>query len=289
MPSITDSDETDQLLNQQRRDRHEQCNAMSATQMLTAATIQRSVKEAMRETLSELKDDILAPMAQRIMNLEEGVDKIEKRIETESTTKRTEPKQHDSEIARLNKQIETISQEMKKLPTQLKTTTTPEKNNNLVIVGNDEEEGENTHAKIEALARTLKCELTYFQASRLGSTTKRQAGTSGNKSRSRPILVQFATTWERRKLYACREKIRSSEDTNLQKIFISEDLSKEQAAVFFLARKSKKLKLVFNAWTYQGTVHISRESKGTPIPISTKQDLLEQVPELKTGDQLTLN
>ena len=145
MPSITDSDETDQPLNQQRRDRHdEQCNAMPATQMLTAATIQRSVKEAMRETLSELKDDILAPMAQRIMNLEERVDKIEKKIETESTTKRTEPKRHDSEIARLNKQIETTTQEMKKLPTQLKTTTTPEKNNNLVIVGIDEEEGENT-------------------------------------------------------------------------------------------------------------------------------------------------
>ena len=52
----------------------------------------------MKETLSELKDDILAPMAQRIMNLEERVDKIEKRIETESTTKRTEQKQHYSEI-----------------------------------------------------------------------------------------------------------------------------------------------------------------------------------------------
>ena len=206
MPSRTDSDETDQPMNQQRRDRHEQCSAMSATQMLTAATIQRSVKEAMRETLSELKDDILAPMAQRIMNLEERVEKLEKRIETESTTKRTEPKKHDSEIARLNKQIETISQEMKKLPTQLTTTTTPEKNSNLVIVGIDEEEDENTHTKIEALAQKLKCELTYFQASRLGSTTKRQAGTSGNKSRSRPILVRFATTWERRKLYACREK-----------------------------------------------------------------------------------
>ena len=178
---------------------------------------------------------------------------------------------------------------MKKLSTQLKTTTTPEKNNNLVIVGIDEEEGENMHAKIEALARTLKCELTYFQASRLGSTTKRQAGTSGNKSRSRPILGWFATTWERRKLYACREKIRSSQDTNLQKIFINEDLSKEQAAVFFLAQKAKKLKLVYNAWTYQRTVHISRESKGTPIPLTTKQDLLEQVPELKTGDQLTSN
>ena len=34
MPSITDSDETDQPLNQQHRDIHEQCNAMPATQML---------------------------------------------------------------------------------------------------------------------------------------------------------------------------------------------------------------------------------------------------------------
>ena len=209
-------------------------------------------------------------MAQRIMNIEERVDTIEKKIETESTMKRTELKQHDSELERINKQIEKINQEMKKLRTQLKTSTTMLENNNLVIVGIKEEEDENTHAKFEELARTLQCELTYFQASRLGSTTKNRAGTSGNKSWSRPILVWFVTTWERRKLYACREKIQSSQDTNLQKIFANEDLSKELSAMFYLAQKTKKSKLIHNAWMYQGTVHISKESKGTPTPNSNE-------------------
>ena len=95
--------------------------------------------------LSELKDDILAPVAQRIINLDEWVETAEKKIETEST----ELKQHNSGIACLNTQIKKISQEMKKLPTQLKTTTTPKKIKNLVIA--EVEKDKNTHAKIEEL------------------------------------------------------------------------------------------------------------------------------------------
>ena len=49
MPSITDSDETDQPLNQQHRDRHEQCNAMPATQMLANGSDHTTLRQRSHE------------------------------------------------------------------------------------------------------------------------------------------------------------------------------------------------------------------------------------------------
>ena len=49
MPSITDSDETDQPLNQQHRDIHEQCNAMPATEMLANSSDHTMLRQRSHE------------------------------------------------------------------------------------------------------------------------------------------------------------------------------------------------------------------------------------------------
>ena len=249
-------------------------------------SIQQTIKDVMRESINELKNDILAPLAQRIIYMEDRIDKIEDKMESASTKTAQQNKeaqkknrQHDSEIKRLNDQIEKISQELRQLPSQAKAvpSLSPEKLNNLVIAGVEEEEGEDISKKIVELANKLQCELTYFHASRLGQKSR----TNEKKRGPRPILVRFATAWERRKLFACREKLKNTEDQSLKRIFINDDLDKEQSAIYFMARKAKKQKLIYSTWIYQGTVHIAKENKGTPITIRTRKELTEHVPEIE--------
>ena len=249
-------------------------------------SIQQTIKDVMRESIKDLKNDILAPLAQRIIDIEERVEKIENKMESANTKTAQQNKeaqkrnrQNDSEINRLNDQIERISQELRQLPSQPKTVpSSPEKINNLVIAGVDEEEGEDVNKKVVELANKLKCELTYFHASRLGQNSR----TNENKKRGpRPILVRFATVWERRKLFACREKLKNTEDQSLKQIFINDDLDKEQSTIYYMARKAKKQKLIYSTWIYQGTVHIAKENKGTPIIIRTRKELTEHIPEIE--------
>ena len=71
--------------------------------------------------------------------------------------------------------------------------------------------------------------------------------------RHRPILVTFDNLWDRRKLFAARIKLKSKGYTN---VYINEDLTKNQATIFFLARKAKMEKLITNTWTSNGSVTI---------------------------------
>lgn len=70
--------------------------------------------------------------------------------------------------------------------------------------------------------------------------------------------VQFSTFWDRNAVYKARTKLSSAN----RGIFINENLTSEQAKIFYLARAAKKQKLIHNAWTKDGITFISKVING---------------------------
>ena len=149
--------------------------------------------------------------------------------------------------------------------------------NNLVIAGlkeptghaeDESEEPEDIKAQVMTLAASLKCSISSnFQVHRLGSKRKS----------ARPVLVEFANQWDRRKLFVASRGT-AIKDAGLKNIFVNEDLDKKQAALYFLTRQAKKLNLIKSTWTFGGIVNIS--VAGETVQLDSEQHLRQLVPSL---------
>ena len=104
-----------------------------------------------------------------------------------------------------------------------------------------------------------------FQAKRVG-----QKNNNANDKLKRPILVSFNNCWDRKKLYMARMKLRSA---GLNKVFINEDLTKNQSELFFHARKAKQNKRVHNTWTNNGSVFIRLKKDTEEMILKSVEDL----------------
>ena len=117
------------------------------------------------------------------------------------------------------------------------------------------------------LADKMACDIGAFKAKRIGK----------EGSKPRPILVEFNSIWDRRKMYASRIKMSKTDD--LKSIYMNEDLEKTQAEIFYLARRAKKDKLIRNTWTYGGITYILKDSD-VPVAITSTTQLRHIVPGL---------
>ena len=81
---------------------------------------------------------------------------------------------------------------------------------------------------MSVLLQDIGINVSQFQATRMGKE---------NKDKRRPILVEFANIWDRRRVHAARTKLKSR---GYKGIYINEDLTKEQAEIFYYARQAKK-------------------------------------------------
>ena len=234
-----------------------------------------------------MREEILKPLATKIFDLKSRVDKVETTANKEKTNFNNAIKTHrdetKSEITSLENKIKEIDDEMQILQSDLRNagkTSQPikidiykivqnPKFNNLVIAGLPEQDTENLATEITKLAKSLDATISpNFQAERLGK----------EKSHPRPILVEFANQWDRRKLFAARLKLANNKD--VAKVFINEDLNKYQAGIFFLARQAKKFKLIQKTWTFGGVVRVTLLGAKSPTEVDSEETLRKLVPQL---------
>ena len=149
--------------------------------------------------------------------------------------------------------------------------------NNLIILGLEEVRHEKPVEIVKDFAHALKVEISQIQARRIGR---------GNK---RPILVEFAKIWEKRKMYSMRTHLK---DNGYAGVFINEDLTPDQSAVFFHARQAKKQKLINSTWTMNGVTQIAKYSRNgqlISVPVMSLEHLQTLIPGLEIINNNTRN
>lgn len=157
--------------------------------------------------------------------------------------------------------------------------------NNLIIYGLNGQAGnensENTTELVNDLCKAIGITGINIEATRIGKKDKKV----------RPILVEFSTVWDKRKVYAARFSLKQH---GFDGVFINEDLTKDQLKVFYHARIAKKDRMIENTWTSGGMVFISKLNKSgeqisKPVPnIGVLQALLPNlVIETKTTTTTT--
>ena len=75
------------------------------------------------------------------------------------------------------------------------------------------------------------------------------------------VKLTFANMETKKKVYKARTKLKNSEYT------MSEDLTKRNQELAFLARKAKWDKKVFKTWTEEGTVYFKKTEDSQPVKV----------------------
>ena len=97
---------------------------------------------------------------------------------------------------------------------------------------------------------------------------------------STKMIVTFNSIWEVRSIY--QERVQALRNSN---IYISEDLYKDEAFLFYQARQLKKKKYITNCWTEEGQIYIV-EQPGTSPKILNKMDPILKKLELINTDKI---
>ena len=129
--------------------------------------------------------------------------------------------------------------------------------------------------KINALLQQLRLNIEHFRAQRIGTATSE---TRPEDSRPRPILLELANPWDKRKIYAARLNLKA---LNLKSIYINEDLTKSASEIFYNTRQAKKQNFIAKTWTNNGTVYVAKIGEKIPVPINSIETLQEMYPTLK--------
>ena len=240
-------------------------------QKLAAALASPTVAAVMRQHVS-------SGLAEFVQN---RIEPLEARVEQLTQADRfhqSKTNENSDQIQALDQRIKSIEEKIKSSPVPIvhKTKYIPPQNamkaNNVIISGipEDKEEGtDKVDDKINALLNNLEVTVSNFQAKRIGKEST---------SKSRPILVELANPWEKRKIYSARLNLRNK---GLNNIFINEDLDKRQAEIYFHTRRAKKNNHIAKTWTIGGTVHIMKFGQNTPIPVECLEELSTLLPNFK--------
>ena len=240
-------------------------------QKLAAALASPTVAAVMRQHVS-------SGLAEFVQN---RIEPLEARVEQLTQADRfhqSKTNENSDQIQALDQRIKSIEEKIKSSPVPIvhKTKYIPPQNamkaNNVIISGipEDKEEGtDKVDDKINALLNNLEVTVSNFQAKRIGKEST---------SKSRPILVELANPWEKRKIYSARLNLRNK---GLKNIFINEDLDKRQAEIYFHTRRAKKNNHIAKTWTIGGTVHIMKFGQNTPIPVECLDELSTLLPNFK--------
>ena len=147
-----------------------------------------------------------------------------------------------------------------------------DRRNNVVITGITEgDTEEKCEEEIKSFADKIGCTL--------GSLTARRLGKKREDGQPRSVLVQLASFWDKRKLMATRMSLRAA---GFEKVFINEDLTKDQASLFFEARQARKTNdNIKSTWTENGIIYIRVVGQPSPQQISSKEEL---APFLNNGN-----
>jgi len=103
---------------------------------------------------------------------------------------------------------------------------------------------------------------------------------NSEKSQEFKSLVTFNSIWELKSIY--RERVRALRNSN---IYISEDLTRDEAQLFFLARKLKRRNLIQSTWTEEGDTYIVEKTGAVPRMLMKDDPLLLKLDELTPTEE----
>ena len=95
------------------------------------------------------------------------------------------------------------------------------------------------------------------------------------------ILVTFNSIWDARSIYRDRIKMLKNSD-----IYVSEDLTKNESKLFYMARSLKKRKHINNTWTEEGATYIKLTPESIPKLLLHDDPLLSKLEEKKEENEV---
>lgn len=122
--------------------------------------------------------------------------------------------------------------------------------------GLDDTEGENTDDIVMDLAKTMKIDIKRTDIDRSHRIGKKDEA----QSKHRSIIVKFTNYKARLKFLTNKKKLsevaKATNDKNLSRIYISEDLTKMRMHVAFFARNLKRQNKTKDTWTRDGAIFV---------------------------------
>ena len=96
----------------------------------------------------------------------------------------------------------------------------------------------------------------------------------GTKDSTRPILIRFTNRKVRDSVYFAKKALRN--DSSIDKIYISEHLTKDVGDIFYEARKMVREKKLFASWSARGVIYVKRTSQGDERPtiVRSKEEVV---------------
>lgn len=228
------------------------------------------IRESVAAGIADFHKNYVAPIEAKISKLEHKVQTVNKTYHESIQEIIKENKNLNRKITDLEKKISNNNrnQSVANTNTPIPPMQVTMKTNNLIIHGLTEERNENTIETVKKFTSSIDVEITQIQARRIGS------------GGCRPIIVEFATIWEKRKLYASRIQLKGK---GYGGVFINEDLTTDQAEIYYNARQARKQKLINTTWTMGGVTHIAkiaRSGKQISLPVTSLDQLKELIPRL---------
>ena len=114
--------------------------------------------------------------------------------------------------------------------------------------------------------RTNKDEKTRRQNSTSGNSSGKEANQKSPIETKTVVTVTFSSVWRKREVYSTRAGLRG---TN---VFLSEDLSASQCAIFFKCRELRRKNKIKSTWTHDLKIWI-RDNNDQKTEITTESDL----------------
>ena len=224
-----------------------------------------------KEQLKEVKD-VLTPIRESIQEANQKIATIEREHMNKIDA-------NTSKIVDTNTKLHNAELQIKQLQQQINANRPANNNsfnpaligrmNNIVVAGIDEAQDEDLQAKLKDIASKLNCELSNFKTRRLGKMKRQQNGEDTPKPRA--ILVELASHWEKRKLYAARTKL---VNTDLySNVFFNEDLDKNSSELYYKGRQAKKQAKIKSIWTYGCQVFFTKLGSEQPILLTSASQL----------------
>lgn len=203
-----------------------------------------------KEIHAELNRDLIKALVQRLHLVESKCNALE------------------AQTKDLLAKVSTHEEEIEKLKSKSTLQEKVNRRNNLKIAGlkepDDDDEEEDCKSQVinfikDALSLVVKAE-DIESAVRVGvkrlpkQNDQNKNNVSPNQKNSRPIFVKFNNYWAKREVYRERKQLKNYKD----RVFLNEDLTPENAALYFECRQFVKKKSLHSAWTWEGQVYVKR-------------------------------
>ena len=222
------------------------------------------IKEALQhnDTIEIMAKNIVAPIVARFD------DKIAE-LKAEILTK-------DEELQKMKDDMRIMEKRLSDAKEMIEHT---RKENNLLVDGIKEERNENVRLKISDLIQNkMGVDLGQHQICdvyRVGRP---------NSSNPRKLLIKFANSSVKNKVYQQRLGLRNNQDPSMKNVFINEDLTRAKQEIFYHARKLKKDKIIANTWTRDGQVYIKVDQQDGPMEVKYMANLKKYMNSLNTSE-----